>query len=146
MTCVTILEDEHELVRAAIKRAHAGGVFRPYAEVLELGLRVKPGLDDLDQMPPVHAYKMNRARSAVPNQEHECFRQEACEFFVAHLAACHRELTVMNFSKTADVSFDSHVIRRIDKRHRGPVLSKQSSECRGVESITATNSVNTQLP
>src|SRR6266481_3124629 len=128
MTCVTILDDEHELVRAAIKRTHTGGIFRPYAEVLELGIRVKPSLDDLDQMPPVHAYKMNRARSAVPNQEHKCFCQEACEFFVAHLAACHRELTVMNFSKTADVSFDPHVVRRIDEHHPSLVLSKQSCE------------------
>jgi hypothetical protein len=59
-----VFEDEHQLVLAAIERAHPGIVLDPDAEVFQLAIGVAAGGQQLVDMAPVHADVLQRAVNA----------------------------------------------------------------------------------
>ena len=65
MPVATVLENEDELVPAAIQRAHAPIVLDPDAEIFEPAVGVVCGAKKLLDMAPVHTDEVDRAVSAV---------------------------------------------------------------------------------
>src|ERR1019366_8786717 len=64
-----MLEHEHQFVLAAVERSHAGIMFRPDADVLELGIGFFTGCKEFAHMPPVHADEVHGAIDAVTCEE-----------------------------------------------------------------------------
>src|ERR1700730_17960840 len=86
-----ILEDEDQLVLAAVERAHAGIVFDPDAEVFELGVDRCSGSSQVNLVPTIHAQEIQRASGAVGGQQLQNRRQESGYPGPGHPARGHRE-------------------------------------------------------
>src|SRR5438128_1230485 len=95
------LEDENELVLAAIEGAHAGIVFGPDAQVLQLGVDGLRRVQQFPDMPPVHAQVMERPVAAIMDEERADTSQEVGKRPLIHLARCHREVAMMDAAETA---------------------------------------------
>jgi len=68
VNAVTILEDEHDFMLAAIERSHAGVVFCPSADVHKFGIDVASCGKQFTHVPPIHADVMQGAVAAVLSQ------------------------------------------------------------------------------
>src|SRR5260370_9305420 len=69
-----MLEQEHELVLAAVERAHAGIVLGPDAQVLQLGIAALAGGEQLPHVAPIHAYEVQRPAETEPCEDPESAR------------------------------------------------------------------------
>ena len=56
----TLFENKYQLVAGAIECTHAAIGFGPYDKIFKLVIDGFPGGLQLDHVPPVHAYEMNR--------------------------------------------------------------------------------------
>src|SRR5271154_5128030 len=86
MRAAAALEDQHQLMLAAVERAHPGVVLDPDAEILELGIGRLPGRQQLGQMAPIHTYVMQGAVDAVRSEQLAGVRQEGGELRDVQLA------------------------------------------------------------
>ena len=74
MRRVTVLEHQHQFVRATIERAHASGVFRPYTHVFVLGIGGSPALSIWSRWRQSEQTKWIEPGVLYANQKHEYFR------------------------------------------------------------------------
>src|SRR6202047_3914674 len=79
MRVPAMLEQEHELVLAAVERAHAGIVLGPDAQVLQFGIGALAGGEQLRHVPPIHADEVERPVETEPGEEPESARQDLGE-------------------------------------------------------------------
>ena len=80
------LEHQHQLVLAAVERAHAAVGLVPDAEVFDFREHGLPGGEQLTEVPPVHAHERNGAIPAAGGGMTEGQLQEAREGLPRHLS------------------------------------------------------------
>src|ERR1700730_2047074 len=73
---LAVLEDEHELMLAAVERTHAGIVLGPHAQVLQLAIGALAGGEQLRHVPPIHTDEVERPDAAVAREEAQRVGQE----------------------------------------------------------------------
>src|ERR1700737_4781964 len=141
-----LLEDQAELVLAAIERAHAGIVLDPDAEVLELAIGLGTGNQQLVEMAPVHANEVQRSRGTEGGKVAAGLGKKGGEFGLVHLARGHRERAVVDRAEAARMAVDFHVVRRGGKDHRGMFLAPQRREGQSIEGAAAQQPIATEEP
>src|SRR5260370_6755490 len=112
-----VLEDEHELVLAAVERAHAGIVLGPDAQVLQLGIGALAGGEQFAHVAPIHTDEMERPLEAKPGEEPESARQKLGELRLVHLARGHREFAMVDRPEPPAMPLDRNVVWRIGEYH-----------------------------
>src|SRR5271167_229490 len=65
MRSAAVFVHEHQLILAAIQRAHPGVVLDPDTNVLELAIDFLASAQQFSHVPPIHTYEMQRALDAV---------------------------------------------------------------------------------
>ena len=146
MRILAVLEHEDKLVLAAVQRTHARVVLRPDTDVLELGIGLLAGLEELAQVPPVHADEVQRSVTAVTSQVAAHPSQKRGELCFRHFTGSHRKLAVMCLAFAADVAVDGHIVRWIRENHLGALLSHEPRIAALVEGISAQGAVLAHLP
>src|SRR3984893_14761182 len=99
-----MLEQEYELVLAAVERAHAGIVLGPHAQVLQLGIGAHAGGEQLAHVAPIHADEVERPVETEPGEEPESAGQELGELGLVHLARGHREFAVADRAEPSNMA------------------------------------------
>src|SRR6202521_5418376 len=108
-----LLEQEHELVLAAVERAHAGIVLGPDAQVLQLAIGALAGGEQLAHVAPIHADEVERPVETEPGEEPESARKELGELGLVHLARGLREFAMVDRTEPPDMAIDRHIVWRI---------------------------------
>ena len=111
------LEHEDQLVLGPVERAHAAIVLVPDAQVLLLGIEAAGGGQQLIDVPPVHADKVNRAVRAMGDQMAEHGLEEPGELDLGHLAGGHDEVLVPFLAEPGHISGDGNVVGRVGPDH-----------------------------
>ena len=141
-----VLEDEHELVLAAVEGTHACVVLGPDAQVLQLGISGLAGREQLPDVAPIHADEVECPVEAVAGEEPERTAQERGELGLVHLAHGHRELAMADGAEPADVAVDRHIVGRVGEDHCSTIVLHQRAVGRLVESATAMDAMGTEEP
>src|SRR2546426_9921077 len=76
-------------------------------------------------MPPVHTDKVDCSVETAADGVQEDRPQEIRELADGHLARRHRELAVLDRSKSADVAINPDVVGRIGEHEAGSFITKQ---------------------
>src|SRR5271167_1840467 len=134
---LAVLEHEHQLVRRAIERAHAGVRLCPNAEVLKLKAIALAGFEELAHMAPIHAYEQDGAVMQRRDQRGDELGEEGREVVLGHLARRHRELAVPRIAEAGDESVDLHVVRWVGENDARLAPACQTTDQVGVASVAA---------
>ena len=144
--CAALLEDEDELVLAAVQRAHAGIGFDPNAEGFELVIGISTANQQFVEMAPVHADEVERPGGTVGGKVAACLAEKAGEFGLAHLARSHRKRTMVDRPEAARMAVDWHVVGRVGEDHSGELLTHQHCEGLRIEGIAAQYAMAAEEP
>ncbi len=141
-----ILEDEDQLVLAPVQGAHPGIVLDPHTQILELGIDLQSGSQQLMLVSPIHAHVMQRPGGTVLNQQFQGGRQEPDELRLGHLPRGHQELAMAHPPFARDVTENGHVVGRVGEDQIRDSTLHQPAVGGSIESVTAKESMPAQLP
>ena len=117
------LENKDQFMLRAVECPHPGIGLVPHAEVLEFGEYDFASCDELFSVSPVHADESDCPVSAPLSRGAEGLLQKGCELRRGHLSDAHREFSMANPPRAADVAVDRHIVRRrIGKDQVGPFI------------------------
>jgi hypothetical protein len=72
--------------------------------------------------------------------------EKCCELGLRHLARCHREFSMLDRTRAADVSIYAYVVRRIGEDHLRLGILEQPSERLGLGCVGAEQTMLAQQP
>src|SRR5579883_2468943 len=117
MRRLAILKGKDQFVLAAIERAHTSVVLGPHAYILELGIGIMTGREQLSHMAPIHAYEVNGAIGRGAGEVAQHGPQECRELGLGHLDRSHDELPMLHPARPGDVAPDGDIVGRIGEDH-----------------------------
>src|SRR6516164_4208001 len=97
-------------------------------------------------MAPVHTDEVDRAFDAECSKVLASLAEKGGERRFVHFARSHRERAMADLAKTAGVTVDRHVVRRIGKRYCRALLAHQCGEGLGIERVAAQNPMSPKQP
>src|SRR5277367_64431 len=92
MGMLALLEYEDKFVLTTIKRAHAGIVLHPDAEVFDFVVHFLARVQEFPDVTPVHADEVNRPVATGADQSLAHCTEKIGELSLVHFAASHREI------------------------------------------------------
>src|SRR5205823_7855007 len=123
-----LLEDQDELVLAAVERAHPAVVLDPNTEIFQLAISLAAGGQYLVQVAPIHADVVDGAAGAEGGEVPAGLAEKGSEPSFIYLAHSHREGAMVDHAEAARVTLDRHVVGRVGEDHGGTFRAHQRRE------------------
>ena len=130
---------------APIKGALAGIRFHPNGKIECGTIDLLTGLEQLTDVAPIHADKVNGAIARYRRGFAERILQKFNKFAAGKLAGAHNEFAMLDPAASHDVT-DRNVVGRIHERHRGLAAAHQEREVAFTAGICAEQAVLVQVP
>src|SRR5438552_14259807 len=97
-------------------------------------------------MAPVHTDEVNRSVDAVGDEKLAGVSQESGERGLTHLTGGHDKILVLDRAKTRGVAGNWHIVGRIGKDHRRPLVVHQARVGRGFQRTAAVEPMISEQP
>ena len=146
MRLTAVFEHRHQLMLASIQRAHSTIVLIPNTDIFKIRVMRMPCAEELEDVPPIHAYIMQGSIAAVLSDERNKRSEERGEFLFRHFTTGHDELIMFDFALAAYMSVDAHIIRWVSEDHVRSFGKKQTFIALPLKRIGADQTILAHYP